>query len=281
MLFFESPESQSTTDGFEGSQGKILKLAQLEGEETEVDLRAYLDENEPQTLEIFTGKTWNRQSITVTPTADVGIIRCEITYVQQKPSQFSFATGGGTQKVTTALNTYAQFVADGEEDGPDFKDGINVTKDSIEGVDIKIAQPTFKITKSLEFSEDLDEDYLDDLEILTGTTNDAEFTFTINGLTRTYKADELLFDGMDGQVAPDGRIELTFSFSVSRGIYPDDEDSHQTVGDITVTDKPGWHYLWVHTIESTDSHSRVRTPRAVYIVQVYKQGDFELLRLDD
>ncbi len=66
----------------------------------------------------------------------------DIQYAQPKPATISFQTSGGSQKVKYSLQTIRRFDENGrlnQADPPDFKQGINVTKDSVEGVDIIVA----------------------------------------------------------------------------------------------------------------------------------------------
>lgn len=283
MYVIETQESGGGADAFEGSTAKLVYMVQLEDAETETDLRSYMASTAPLTVEALSGVFYNRQSIATQP-KEALIYRVEVNYVQAKPKQFSFQTGGGSEKVEYSRETMAWFDELGRDlpDTPDFHQGINVTKSSVEGITIRTANFEFKVTKSWAL-DDIDDEYLELLENLTSCMNQDDYTLTINGKTFTFRPYELLFLGADGQFTTDQRIEITYSFAVSRGIFEDDDLTWKNVGAIEVTEKGGWDLAWVYSVETEDSVTKtmVRRPAAVYIERVYLPKDFERLRLDE
>ena len=153
MIFIESPESRGGSESFEGSTWQRKYTAQLELEETEEELRAYVAANTPTVITGLSGG-YNRKGFSCNPRAEGnGIFDVVVDYVQPKPLQFSFQTGGGSEKIEYSRETmhwFNEFGKDGVDDEapPDFKGGINVTKNSIEGMNIKTAQFGFKVVKS-------------------------------------------------------------------------------------------------------------------------------------
>lgn len=295
MQVIETNNSRAATDAFEGSSGTLNYVIQIDAINSSEDETAAMDfvkSESPTTFTAATGTEYNRQSITLSPDdAGCGILRFEVKYSQVRPRQFSFQTGGGSEKIEYSRSTEHWYsrpegTETGEDqrdlaDTPDFHSAINVTKSSIEGISIKTAQFGFKITKSWA-PEDIDGIYLRSLEWLTTTVNNTPTTFSIDGIDMEFLAGELLFEGADGQRASDGRYELTYSFAVSRNITPGDPDSWRNAGPLTITEKDGWDLIWIYSEETTDSatHTLVRTPIAAYVERVYKRTDFSDLELD-
>lgn len=174
-------------------------------------------------------------------------------------SRFSFDTGGGTQHITQSLSTIGSYVASGT--APDFKGAIGVTHDSVQGVDITV--PVYKFSETHVLADSMvTEAYRGTLHSLTGTTNDATFKGLAIG--------ECLFLGAAGSKRADGDWEITYNFAASPN------RTNITVGDITVTAKKGWEYLWVSYEDAEDTTAKqiVKKPSAAYIEKVYEAGDF-------
>lgn len=287
MTIIETTTSRAATNAWEGSTGKYVYVVQLLDTETETEAVDYIWENAPSTFTSQTGTSYKKSAINVTPNAaGCGILDVEVVYTQAKPLQFSATTSGGTEKIEFSRGTVHWFDDVGGEDNkdaadvPNFEGGINVTKNSIEGVTIKTAQMSFKITYSWALA-DIDGDYLDKVEALTACVNSETVTLNIQGIERTYRPGELLFEGADYSFSADRRIEMTFSFSVSRGIYPEVPATHRYVGTILVTDKRGWDYLWVRSEETTSQDVLARRPTQVYIEQVYFYADLNELEISE
>jgi len=179
-------------------------------------------------------------------------------------STFSFDTGGGTQHITQSKHTTPYKKPGSLTDPPDHKGAIGVDGNTVNGVDIVV--PTY------HFSET---HYLDDslvtiayrgiLNNLHGHVNDAPF----KGLA----AGECLFLGASGSKRNDSDWEINFRFA---GLP---NATNFSIGDIPVTQKNGWDYLWVSYEQNKDSGSKelATTPQYVYVEQVYEMGDFSLL----
>jgi hypothetical protein len=293
----ESKDSGGGVDAFEGSTGALRYLIQLDPSETEKDLRDYLKENTETSIEVLSGNTYNRKAIRTRPVEGL-IWEAEISYSQEKPLQISMNTGGGSEKYEYSKRTMSAWGAGGRDPGipqegvgPDddeelrttknYSCGINVTKNSIEGVTLRVANPSFRVSRSWAMDE-VDADYLQKLLDLTGKVNDAPITLSINGLELAFKKGELLFDGANLQTTPDERLEISYEFSVQRNVDPADPKTHKRVGTkITVTEAEGWDYVWVDSEEDIDevAHAKVHKPVAVYIERVYDRADFEELNL--
>lgn len=183
-------------------------------------------------------------------------------------SRYSFEIGGGTRHITQSLSTSGSYVPAAAA-AIDFKGAINVTgKGEVRGVDI--------ISGGFEFSEtwvkaaaDIDQAYQNTVATLADNTpvNNAAF--------RGYAAGEVLFLGASGSERDDGKYEITYRFRVS------ENQTAITVGDITVTTKDGWDYLWVYygPVEDATAKRIVQRPLAAKVEKVYERGNFAGLEL--
>ncbi len=287
MLVIETPESQSASDAFEGSSGELAFLVRADVGESTQDVRRYMRTYTEETIPAPESENapYRRSRIVVTPVPDgIGFYKSVVTYTQLKPQQFSFATGGGTSRITSSLETINGYTAD-LNPLPDFKQGINVTKHNVEGVDIVVPRLTFKISRTI-LADSITEEHLDTIERLTGTVNSEGIQLVINGIDRFYYAGELLLLGVDGQTTPANDLEETYTFAVSRNLQPA-VDGPIVIGDITITEKDGWDYLWTFYIEQVATTSegvaanvRALVPYAVLIDRVYRRKAFSLLELD-
>jgi len=175
-------------------------------------------------------------------------------------SVYSFDTGGGTQHITQSRENVGKYAPPGKT-APDFKGAIGVTHDSVEGVDITTPVYNFAETHYIA-NEAVTGAYKAALFNLTGKVN--------NGGFRGFAAGEVLFLGASGSVRGAGDWEITYRFAASPN------RANFTVGDITVTSKKGWEYMWVRYADAEDAAAKalVKKPIAVYIEKVYPDGDF-------
>jgi len=174
---------------------------------------------------------------------------------QTGDSSFAFDTGGGTQHVTQSLSTVARYPGT----APNFKGAIGVTGDAVEGADIVVPLYSFTETHYIA-AEDVTGAYKAALFFLTGRVNGAAF--------KGFAAGEVLFLGASGSQRGEDDWEITFRFSASPNA------TGLSIGDIGSVDKKGWEYLWVRYADATDANVLVKRPFAVYVEQVYEDGDF-------
>lgn len=230
----------------------------LSGGGDEEDARLALQGESPDVWGIFT-----RQPVQVSQTSDT-LWDGEVTY-KYEPADYelSFDTTGGTTKVTQALSTRGSYVPDGYV-AADFKGAINVTSDSVEGVDIVIPNFAFSETWPLPSSR-VSRPYQKVLRDITGTVNQSEF--------RGFDPGEVLFLGASGNQATAEKTKVTYRFWAGKNA------ENLQVGDITVEAKYAWDYLWVRYIDKKDSASSspVKIPRQVNVERVYDDADFGLL----
>ncbi len=190
-----------------------------------------------------------------------GVWKARARYIRREDeNEYTFDTGGGTQKITNSIQTISSYSAYGF-DAPDFKSCIGVSEDRVEGVDITI--PVYNFTETHIFADlDITPTYKLILFRLTGRINNDTF----KGLNRG----ECLFLGASGSRRPDTRWSITYRFAAS-GNYTD-----AVIGDITGVAKLGWEYLWVLNKEFADNSavSLVKRPVAAYVEQVYNFDSF-------
>jgi len=179
--------------------------------------------------------------------------------------EYTFDTGGGTQRITQSLATIASYAPSGLT-APDFQGAIGVSDDRVEGVDIPV--PSFQFTETHRFADaSVGSAYKLTLFYLTGCMNDASF----KGLA----AGECLFLGATGSKRGDEDWSITFRFAGSPNV------TGRTIGSITGIAKLGWDYLWVRYADFADSfsYSLVKRPVAAYVERVSAVADFSTLSI--
>lgn len=188
------------------------------------------------------------------------------TLAQQEDPQstFVFDTGGGIQHITQSLKTRNRYgpAASAELAGAIGFDGHNVN-----GVDITVPVYQFSETHAI-LPPAVNQAYKLGLMATTGTVNMALF--------RGFAAGEVLFLGASGTrtgFADADMWQISFKFAAQKN------QSNLTVGAISGIAKFGWDYLWVQYGADVDATAQVliKRPIAVYIEQVYPDGDFSLL----
>lgn len=188
--------------------------------------------------------------------------------VIENTNEYTFDTGGGSQKRTQSIKTTIydfvtgyDYYGDDVGTGPDFAGAIGVDGDKVEGVDITV--PTYNYSETHIFAAALvTSAYKKLLRNLTGKINDAPFKDDDTG--------EALFLGASGMQRGDLQWAITFHFASSENA------TGLTVGGITGIDKGGWDYLWVRydDFEDDTAFALVKRPVAVYVETVYESGDF-------
>ena len=174
---------------------------------------------------------------------------------------FAFDTGGGTMHLNQSIKT------DGKcpNDAPDFAGAIEVDNEgNVNGVDVTMPVLNFTETHTLSGTR-VSTSYKKTLAALTGTVNRSGF--------RGFSSGEVLFLGASGtkrSKKASAPWEITFRFAVSPN------KAGFKVGDIQVSRKYGWDYLWVRYADKVAENRKnmVKKPVAVYVEQVYPEGDF-------
>lgn len=181
-------------------------------------------------------------------------------YVRINDEEYTFSTGGGSERVTQSLETVDSYAPAGMT-APDFGGAIGVTDDRVEGVDVPSPKYEFSETHYLADAT-VTQSYKLALFALTGRVNDATF--------RGFAAGECLFLGANGSKRGDERWGITYHFACQPNL------TGLSVGTITGIAKKGWEYLWVRygTFEDTAAYQLVQRPTAAYVERVFESGDF-------
>ena len=197
--------------------------------------------------------------------------------------EFSFASGGGTKRITRSLETIGRFptsnTAPDAIEAPDFKGAVGVSSNGVDGVDI-IDSDSFNWTETHYLTNEVVTwEYRRLLATMRGKVNNEEF--------RGFAAGEVLLVDFEGSKRGSDDWQITFKFSRSANV------EETTIGDIDVyfTDGPakkGWEYLWVWYQPTTQQASVngstvdvavAPNPSAVYVEKVYEEADFSALEI--
>ena len=191
----------------------------------------------------------------------------------------SFDTIGGTQHITQALDNVTVFTSAGKSPvtvtsagetkfpstAPSMNGAIGVDDSGVKGVDVVIPALTWTETYDVPHPY-VTAAYIKGVAGLTGSVNNAAF--------RSFAAGEVLFVGCSGSQEWDeqkgnGPWTLAFKFVASPNV------TGQKIGDITNVSKKGHQYLWVRYEDDISSNQQVKKPKAVYINNVYRDGNFD------
>ena len=179
---------------------------------------------------------------------------------------FAFDTGGGTKHLNQSLKTDGRY----PNNAPDFAGAIEVDNEgNVNGVDVTMPVLNFTETHTLNGGR-VTTSYKKTLAALTGTVNSGSF--------RGFSRGEVLFLGASGtkrSKKASAPWEITYRFAVSPN------QAGLQVGDIKVTRKYGWDYLWVRYADKVAEGGKnvVKKPVAAYVEMVYPEGDFGNLGL--
>ena len=178
----------------------------------------------------------------------------------------SFDTTGASERVYQAYYDGAgewggeSAYARGDEFAPEQFGAINVSGDSVQGID--------KVVPQFSFSEAwvwpialVTDNFLVTLHSLTGTINANKF--------RLFEPGECLFLGASADwKRNDSSITVNYSFRA----MPNRNDFK--VGQVEVTSKKGWQYLWVRYEDHEANSNLIKRPKYVYVDDVYESKDF-------
>jgi hypothetical protein len=175
---------------------------------------------------------------------------------------YSFDTGGGAQHLTQSLKTVAKHPST----APDYSGAIGYDGENVNGIDVTMPVMNFSETHYLKPGK-VSTKYKKTIAELTGSVNSNSF--------KGYSEGEVLFLGASGSCRGDSRSDLwevTYKFAVSAN------RKNIKVGDLTVTEKKGWDYLWVRYADDVkDKKTLAKKPSAAYVEKVYERKDFGLL----
>ena len=177
-------------------------------------------------------------------------------------SSYEFNTGGGSETMFVSLSTKQRIALPGGPPAPDYRSGVNVTDDGPQGVDRTV--PVFNFSEThYKSASAVTSGYVASVFALTGTVNNSSF--------RGFAAGEVLFLGARGSKrGVNGAWEITYAFAASPNV------TNGSIGGFSGINKDGWDYLWFQFEDKEDANAEkvVRRPRAAYVEQIYKRGNF-------
>lgn len=184
--------------------------------------------------------------------------------------------GESSVSVVTATGTVStSFPAE------DFGGLINVTREGgdmrVNGVDIPSPPEVFNLRYVLP-NASVSGTYLAALyELCNAPVNDDAVALTVPGVTGTlnFAKGELLLTRCSGSRRNDATWEFNFGVAYAPNL------TSIPVGNITVSAKEGWQYLWAYYESVADnastSKNSVARPVSAYVERIFDYGDFTLL----
>jgi len=200
---------------------------------------------------------------------------CQVSYAVRDEWSFAIDNIAGTEHMAVSLET-TQKKYRGGVGAFDFNGAINVSGDSVAGVDAYSAKQQFTVIRYVEKTE-IDTAYLDGIDALCKPRphfNHETVTIVIEGITRTYAAGELLFLGYSLATSnTKTHWEIRYEFLASMNL------AGVSLAGIGPFDKKGFEYLWPCFDDDVDNNSPVRVPKALFVERLYDEGDFAAISL--
>lgn len=166
-------------------------------------------------------------------------------------------TTGHTTHITQAYSTSSY--PDGG--APDVSDAINVSGDSVQGLDVVRPSLRYSETWIVPAAMAVSGPFISAVYTLTGTVNNAPFRFCDAG--------EVLFMGARAQwQGGDPFVAVTFDFECRPNRLG------EYVKGIAPFPIKGWQYLWVMYEDDVSVGRMVKMPVAAYVQDVYEEKDW-------
>jgi hypothetical protein len=174
-----------------------------------------------------------------------------------QPGSISWDTTGHTERIYQARE---QTKYPDHASTPDMEGAINVSGNSVEGIDVVRPSMRYSETWMLPASVALADSFVGAVHKLTGTVNDAKF--------RVFEAGEALFMGARCQWQGDQPYApVTFDFECR----PNGKYYAKGVEEF---DKLGWEYVWVRYEEVVSGSTLVRRPKYAYKCELFEKKDW-------
>jgi hypothetical protein len=176
------------------------------------------------------------------------------------PGSIAWDTTGNTEHITQGLDDENRY----DEDAPDFYSALNVSGDSVQGLDV--VRPTLKYSETwiIPAQVAINCDFVGSVYRLTGTVNQNVF--------RCFQPGEALFLGGRAQWTGDQPyVAVTFDWEAR----PNVTDFY--VKGVAMIAKEGWEHVSIHYAPETNSGSLIRQPIAAYKNRVYHKNSWAAL----
>lgn len=175
------------------------------------------------------------------------------------PGSVSWDSSGHTEHITQA---YSQERV--PENAPDFEGAINVSGDSVQGMDVSRPAMRYSETWIMPVRIAMGCTFINAVYTLTGTINKYQF--------RCFGAGECLFVGARGQWQEDQPyVTVTFEFEAranSPEYYPWEGAGFKFA-------KKGWEHVWLLYEDAVDADTIIKRPVAAYKSVVFKEREWD------
>lgn len=177
------------------------------------------------------------------------------------PSSMAWDTTGTSERIYQAKEETVY-----PNTQPSFDRAINVSGDSVEGIDVPRPGMKYSETWLIPSSTAFSEAYIDGVNSITATTNAAKF--------RSFEIGEALFLGARCQWSGDAPFaQVTFEFDCRPNV-----DAYAVAG-LTPFPKKGWEYVWLRYESTAASNQLVRRVLAAYKNRVFDSADWSTLQI--
>lgn len=176
------------------------------------------------------------------------------------PGSIAWDTTGNTEHITQGLDDEDRY----DENAPDFYSALNVSGDSVQGLDVVRPGLKYSETWIIPAQVAVSCDFVGAVYRLTGTVNLNTF--------RCFQPGEALFLGGRAQWTGDQPyVAVTFDWEAR----PNVTDFY--VKAVAQFPKEGWEHVWIQYAPETNSGSLIRMPIAAYKNRVYHKKDWSSL----
>lgn len=257
----EAWEGRSEEDMGSGLTGRMQKAVVpyiVHGAKTSAEVFGAVRKNIPSSYEGLVRKSIRLDEI-IDPHAAIFSARVTATYgpVENKiagSSEFEFDIGGGSQRITQALQTVNKY----PPTASDFEGAIGFDGKRVNGIDIVV--PEYQFAESHYYSDSaVDDTFKANIASLAGKVN--------NDIFRGFAPGEILFLGAAGRQKEDADWQITYRFAVKKN------QTGLTVGGLSGIDLNGWDILDVFygLGEDTTAKQIIKKPVSAIVRRVYER----------
>lgn len=183
------------------------------------------------------------------------------------PGSVAWDTTGHTEHIYQALEEEVRF----PENATDFENAINVSGDSVQGLDVVRPNLRYSETWIIPSQVAISCEFIGAVYQLTGTTNLNAF--------RCFQPGEALFMGGRAQWQGDQPyVSVTFDWECRPNgsiNMPYIKGYGDLIGE--ALNKKGWEYIWIRYQPESDNGELIRKPLAVYKNKVYEEKSWAAL----
>lgn len=225
------------------------------------------------------GIYWVREKLEVSGIGNK-CFECTATYktlVMKAGDDGGDQSGGGSEGVTGSLSWdttgHTEHISQGlagevsiPGSAPYFYEAINVSGDSVQGIDV--VRPGLRYSETWVFPASIavSEAFVKVVYTLTGTVNKSKF--------RAFEPGECLFMGARAQWQGDQPyVNVSFDFEARPN-----NDAYYVSG-ITGISKKGWEHIWIRYEAESSGGALIRKPIAAYKNKVYEEKEWDGLKI--